>query len=253
MSARHRRGFTLIELLVVISIISILISILLPSLRNARFRAQTLQCVNTTRQAAMLMQNYFGDYNDSFFNQDAWGYNYSTWYPKIRPYITLGNNEGNGTWRNDLPRELMCPSRVTGISTYGVPNFLYGINWRLRYRNYNATDWGEPYRLHELRDLSDTGLFFDNGRYDSSIYYMNIRDAILGVSAGGVEFSHATPQHDARGVSLSFMDGHAVFNDANAEEVAAAAETSDYIWTHRKFWGHLGSGSYVSGYYKYQP
>jgi prepilin-type N-terminal cleavage/methylation domain-containing protein len=57
-------GFTLIELLVVISIISLLISILLPALQSARETSQVVQTLSNLRQIQIALHNYAGDNRD---------------------------------------------------------------------------------------------------------------------------------------------------------------------------------------------
>ena len=60
----QRRGFTLIELLVVIAIISLLVSILLPSLQRAREMAKEAVCLGNMHQWSLTLAMYQNDYEE---------------------------------------------------------------------------------------------------------------------------------------------------------------------------------------------
>jgi prepilin-type N-terminal cleavage/methylation domain-containing protein len=62
---KPRRAFTLIELLVVISIISLLVSILLPALAKAREATQRVSCANNIRQILVGLHSYAADYKSN--------------------------------------------------------------------------------------------------------------------------------------------------------------------------------------------
>ena len=67
LNKREPKGFTLIELLVVIAIISLLVSILLPSLNKAKDLAKSVICLSNVRHIGMAAILYTEDYEGYFF------------------------------------------------------------------------------------------------------------------------------------------------------------------------------------------
>jgi len=63
-SSSRTDGFTLVELLVVIAIISLLASMLLPTLGTARERAKRVKCMNNLRQIHNAVLMYSADWDD---------------------------------------------------------------------------------------------------------------------------------------------------------------------------------------------
>lgn len=106
---RKNKAFTLIELLVVIAIISLLVSILLPSLTKAKDLAKKTVCGTNLKAMSTAFAMYQNDWDGCF--PDAYWMN-GTWCYLLVPYLSDKdcNNEDNGQDSVQNMGVFRCPS-----------------------------------------------------------------------------------------------------------------------------------------------
>ncbi|MBN1553546.1 MAG: type II secretion system protein [Phycisphaerae bacterium] len=181
---RQRRAFTLIELLVVIAIISLLVSILLPSLQKAKELAKITICATQLRALGMAATTYAEEHEGEypFTHRGA-----TSRYPEIVHPVFTNPMEEYGC----PPSAFYCP-----FKPYEDPDYDYEPIWTWYYEigycyfgayyNYNTTTKTRDYECWKgyfrngyhspiNLDSAETGwaLMSDNTRcdfYDDGVY-----------------------------------------------------------------------------------
>ncbi|MBS3734217.1 MAG: prepilin-type N-terminal cleavage/methylation domain-containing protein [Phycisphaerae bacterium] len=222
-------GFTLLELLVVIAIIAALVSILMPSLEQARVLARRTQCLANLSSLGRTMASYHADNGETFwpcvvYDHPEPGTHTYFWGTATVPVDRAPS--GLMQYCDGKVGYLLCPSMRWGqyVPQGGVdePTTTYGYNaWCLDPAYWGRRDdEGDPLsrkRAHDLNRPSDLFVFADAAMYWSPAGVPIFQNSTsLDPPTLGSWGANDTPtthfRHDGRAGALC-ADGHAATFD----------------------------------------
>ena len=214
---KPRCAFTLIELLVVIAIISLLVSILLPSLNRAKDLAKQSVCLSNLKSIGIAVQFYVDDHKEQFF-ESHWNNGNNIWTQGPQGGALL-NYAGVGV-PIDEPRftegiAFDCPGQP---SRPPYPPDTEETNWWnfscFRFLDYGYCaelgDWG-GYKISEVR-AQDIVVFYDSIRYRGYSFHYGL-DYWNDVIRGWIQW-----HHPGETIDMVFVDGHASAETENVIE-----------------------------------
>ena len=229
-------GFTLIELLVVVAIIALLISILLPSLSQARQTAAMVKCQAVMKQLT-IANTYYADQWEGVYvplklqDGTARGGGALT-YPTnfyFRQFLGIPGATSTTTdaafaaW----PADFYCPSQPEQLRTVGR---VYAMNWTGLVRVPNAFSAAHLIRRQKVVNPSEKAQQFEGStwigqkaRADYNLYWdLWGEGGVPGVPADYVIYRHK------EGVNILYFDGHAAY--VTKQEAWDVAGPRNRLW-----------------------
>lgn len=186
-------AFTLIELLVVVAIIALLVSILIPSLKNARESARAVLCASQQNQLYLAFVWYADDHNRSL--------------PSTNQYMG-----GDITWNWSL---VLARGKYLDGTAYGLRLPLPGTPWGapdsydIPYVTVSGNKPVVPSLLYCPSDPERTKFApYANGNWHQSSYSLNISVFGFGQTTPGLWYSNEWPRL-----------GDNVFRESAAEKI----------------------------------
>ncbi|MBN1555180.1 MAG: type II secretion system protein [Phycisphaerae bacterium] len=226
---RNHGGFTLIELLVVIAIISLLVSILLPSLTMAKELARRAVCANNLHQWGLIASMYTNDNEDvypAFGLQDASNHSVAgtDYLPQYIPTVT-GEALETYSDKDSLLALADCPSLDDKSQEPIWPDYEEDHPQRIRMQYGFFVNFNFPYfDFHDgLGGVSRVdeypGSPSDRALAADFTAYFTIRDVGQANHCMTGQWERSDPLHKppADGVNACFLDGHTAWNESDAD------------------------------------
>jgi len=235
------RGFTIVELLVVISIISMILAILIPSLISARQRGRSIVCTANLRSIGFALEMYV-DGNNGWFppaeprdKDDVAGRD--NWYlnPELMACMNIAPRlDANGLIVGPSAEGtiLICPSHLRPGFTRDVPPdyqakqrpyaLSYMMNGTLRLSN-RGSKTGSYRRISEFRRPCKTLALCDGNGYER---------------ARGIVFYEACPIHNfeyrhRHKINVLYLDKHV--DSLKKNDVPMGRKNRyEYFWSEKK-------------------
>jgi prepilin-type N-terminal cleavage/methylation domain-containing protein/prepilin-type processing-associated H-X9-DG protein len=263
MTRKPTHGFTLIELLVVISIIALLLSIILPSLRLAKEAGKRIVCLSNEKQLALAWTLYAGDNDEKlcsplpgWFGNDHQKYSWVAW--KAGSANQIENWPGQPPlWSDDLWHQSITLGAIWSyVETKGVYRCPAGEKHeQITYASFGAlggeprTEYGEILKkMSQLVQPGTRSVYIDEGKltpHDFSVYYAQEK------------WWDQPPVRHNEGVTIAFADGHAdhwKWKDNRTKEMSRMSwgnyaknwqnkpcpDNEDLTRIRRAAWGRLG-------------
>ena len=230
---QNRKAFTLIELLVVIAIIALLLSVIIPALKNAKRLATAAACLANQKSLATAWRMYSDDNDGKICDADTFNTTSGTWShpPLLEDGVTYVGGPDQEVTLEDRFRGIRAGGLfeyVEAIKAYHCPNdkrLNRGTNLGTSdaykmYRSYNiqgglngeeifrSSDGICPTNIAQLKASGNTYVFVEE-YYDGAYSNFNGGSWQIDRDDNGESWWNIMSIWHNESSTLSFADGHA--------------------------------------------